>query len=76
MTLSHKGLLTLRSTEALRSLTALVAGITMISLSTVHTSDIQTCWAGERDTMCALMIERVGFSVDGPGAKAEVSISN
>ena len=72
MTLWH--VFTLLSTEALRSLTALVAGITIISLSTVHTSDIETRWAGERDTMYALMVGRVGFSVDE--AKAEVRISN
>ena len=51
---------TLRSTEVMRSLTALVAGITIMSFKTVHTSDTETRWAGERDTMCALMVARVG----------------
>lgn len=39
---------TLRSTEALRSLIAFVAGITKISLSKVHTSDMQMRWTGDR----------------------------
>ena len=42
---------TLRSTEALRSLIAFVAGITRISLSKVHTSDMQMRWAGDRSIM-------------------------
>ena len=52
---------TLRITEALCSLIVLVAGITIISLSTVHTSEIKTHCVGKRDTMCSLMV--VGFSV-------------
>ena len=40
---ARRYVLTLLNTEALRSLTALVAGITIINLSTVQISDIETC---------------------------------
>ena len=53
---------TLRRADALRSLIALVAGITMISFSTVHTSEIATRCAGESATIVALTSESVGFS--------------
>ena len=71
---ARKYVFTLRRTDVLCSLTALVAGITIISLSMIHTSDIDTCWAGERDTTYSLMLARVGFLVNE--AKAVVSVSN
>ena len=53
---------TLRRVDALHSLIALVVGITMISFSTVHTSEIATRCAGESATIDALTLESVGFS--------------
>ena len=53
---------TLRRADALRLLTALVAGITIISFSIVHTSEMATRCAGESATMYALTSESVGFS--------------
>ena len=54
---------TLRRADALRSLTALVTGMIMISFSTVHTSEIATHCAGESATIDAFTSESVGFSV-------------
>ena len=67
-------ILTLRKADALRSLTALVAEITMISFNTVHTSDIAPRWAGESDMMNVLTAVNVGFSA--AGMKAVVKLSS
>ena len=51
-----------------------MAGNTIINLSTVHTSDIKKHCAGERDSICSLLVARVGFSVDEEKAEDKQAI--